>query len=96
MKIINKWKERYKHYKQNPIEYFEDCFGVKLTKFQKIKLKTYNAFINHLQELVDEQKELIGEILIEPYGTTRYKVLELHSIILDLKIILIKELFRIK
>lgn len=93
---MNKWKECYKYYKQNPTEYYENYFGIKLTKFQKIKLSIYNVFINYLQELVNEQKELIKEILLEPYGTTRYKVLELHSIILDLKIILIKELFRIK
>lgn len=35
------------------------------------------------------------EMSIEPYGSLRYEVLKLHIYILDLRITLIKELFRI-
>ena len=50
---MDKWKEFYQYYKRNPIERYEDYFGIKFTKFQKIKLKIYNIFISHLQELTN-------------------------------------------
>lgn len=92
---MDKCEKFYKYYKENPIEFYEDYFGIKLTKFQKIKFKIYNIFIRHLQELVEKQREIIDEILIEPYGSLSYDFLKLHMYILDLKITLIKELFRI-
>ena len=93
---MDKWKEVYKYYKENKIEYYEDYLGAKLTKFQKIKLKIYNIFIRYLQELIERQREIIDEMLIEPYGSLRYVTLKLHMNVLDLKIIFIKELFKIK
>lgn len=89
---MDKWKEFYQYYKQNPIEHYEDYFGIKFTKFQKIKLKIYNIFIGHLQELTERQREIMEEILIEPYGSLRYEVLKLHMSVLNLKITLIREL----
>lgn len=93
---MDKWRKFYQYYKQNPIKHYEDYLGIKLTKFQKIKLKTYNIFIRHLQEILERQRQIIDEILIEPYGSIRYNGLKLYMNILELKITLIKELFRIK
>lgn len=93
---MDKWREFYQYYKQNPIEYYEDYFGIKFTKFQKIKLKIYNIFISHLQEITERQREIMEEILIEPYGSLIYEILKLHMNILELRITIIKELFRIK
>lgn len=63
---------------------------------RKVKLKIYNIFIRHLQELVERQREIIDEILIQPYGSVKYEALKLHMNVLDLKITFIKELFKIK
>ena len=62
----------------------------------KIKLKIHNSFVEYLYKFLYEQGEIIDEILTEPYGTTRYEILRLHLAILDLKINLIKEIFKIK
>ena len=93
---MDKWREFYQYYKQNPIEYYEDYFGIKFTKFQKIKLKIYNIFISHLQEITERQREIMEEILIVTYGSIIYEILKLHMNILELRITIIKELFRIK
>ena len=58
----------------------------------KIKRRIHNNFIKYLHKLLHEQKELIQEMLIEPYGTIRYEILKLHLAILDLKINLLKEI----
>lgn len=47
---MSKWKEHYDYYKRNPINYYEDMLGVKLTKLQKIKLKIYIWFENHFKK----------------------------------------------
>ena len=59
-------------------------------------MRFQNIILRHLSELNTRQREIIDEILIEPYGTTRYEILRLHLAILDLKITLIKEIFKIK
>ena len=66
------------YYKKNPIKFCEDYLGIELSKFQKIKLKIYDIFIFHLQELIKRQKEIMYEMSIEPYGSLRYEVLKLH------------------
>jgi hypothetical protein len=59
-------------------------------------LKIKDTIVNHLLELVGRQEEIMEEILVEPYGTTRYEILRLHLIVLELRVTVIKELFRIK
>lgn len=49
----------------------------------------------HLIELIERQNEILEEILIEPYRTTRYEILKLHMSILDLRITIVKEIFKI-
>ena len=49
----------------------------------------------HLIELLEKQNVILEEVLITPYGTIRYEVLKLHVSILDLRITIIKELFKI-
>lgn len=60
--------------------------------FKRLKIK----FKEYLIDIAIKQNEIIQEILIEPYGTTRYEILKLHLAILELKINLIKEVFKIK
>lgn len=94
MNVISKCKEFCQNYKQNPIKNYEDYFGIKFTKFQKVKLKIYNNFIRYLEKIIYEESEMLNEILIEPYGTARYEILKLHLVILGLKVDLIKEIFK--
>lgn len=49
----------------------------------------------HLIELLERENEILEEILIEPCGTTRYEILKLHMSILDLRITIVKEIFKI-
>lgn len=67
----------------------------------RIYYKMFNAWVenkvlNHLLQLVEKQREVIDEILIEPYGSVRYEVLKLHMTVLDLKIIMMRGIFKIK
>ena len=91
----NKWNDFCNYYKLNPIEFYENYFGIKLTVFQKVKIKIYNVLSKHLKYVIYEQNKVLIEMLIEPYGTTRYNILKLHLAILDLRIVLIREIFRI-
>lgn len=50
----------------------------------------------HLVELLEKQNKILEEILIEPYGSVRYEVLKLHMTVLDLKIIMMRGIFKIK
>ena len=93
---MDKWKEFRGYYKRNPIKYYEDMLGVKFTKFQKVKFKMYICLTDYLNGLIIEEKELLEEIIIEPYGTTRYEVLKLHSVVLELKIGIIKNILKIQ
>lgn len=92
---MSKWKEYYDYYKRNPINYYEDMLGVKFTKFQKIRLKIYIGITDYLNELLEEEKEILKEIITEPYGTTRYDVLKLHSVVLELKISIVKSVLKV-
>ena len=93
---MNKRKELREYYKRNPIKYYEDMLGFKFTKFQKVKFKMYICLTDYLNGLIFEKKNLLEEMIIEPYGTTRYEVLKLHSVVLELKIGIIKNILKIQ
>lgn len=93
---MNKWKEFREYYKRNPIKFYEDMLGVKFTKFQKMKLKIYSCLADYLNDLSIEEKEVLEEMIIEHYGTTRYDILKLHSVILELKISIVKGILKIQ
>ena len=93
---MNKWKGFYDYYKRNPIKYYEDMLGVKFTKFQKIRLKIYIDITDYLTKLLGEEKEILKEMIAEPYGTIRYEVLNLHSVVLELKISIVKSILKIQ
>ena len=92
---MNKRKELREYYKRNPISHYEDMLGFKFTKFQKVKFKMYICLTDYLNGLIIEEKELLEEIITEPYGTTRYEVLKLHSVVLVLKIDVIKSILKV-
>ena len=91
---MNKWEKYYKIYKNNPIKFCEDYLGVKLTRIQKIRLNISNSIYDYLYKLLKERKDLLREIILEPYGTLRYDVLKLHSAILELKIDIVKSILK--
>ena len=93
---MNKRKELREYYKRNPISHYEDMLGFKFTKFQKVKFKMYSCLVDCMNDLIFEKKNLLEEIIIEPYGTTRYEALKLHSVVLELKIDIIKGILKIQ
>lgn len=92
---MNKWEEYYKFLKRNPIEFYESYLGVKLNRFQKVKLRLSYFLSDYLYSLLLEENKILKEMLIEPYGTLRYNVLKFHGAILTFKITIVKNILKI-
>ena len=92
---MNRWREYYNFHKRNPIEFYESYLGVKFNRFQKVKLRLSYFLSNYLYSLLLEENKILKEMLIESYGTTRYDVLKLHSVVLELKISIVKSVLKV-